>query len=61
MKIAVERKDGWITVLLLPYKDESGWSIINLTEEYIYPGIFPTLDNAIANLENQPDVIDWEP
>jgi hypothetical protein len=41
-----------VDVLLLPHKDGSGWSYVNLTNGHICPCVFPTYADAVDDLNN---------
>lgn len=60
MKLRVYRADGEVEVLLLPHKDGSGWSYINLTKGHICPCVFPSIESAINDLNCYPKVLRWE-
>jgi hypothetical protein len=44
------RESDEVDVLLLPRKDGSGWSYVNMTKGHICPCVFPTYAEAIADL-----------
>jgi hypothetical protein len=46
------RDNGYTDVLLLPHKDGSGWSYVNLTKGHICLCVFPTYADAIYDLDN---------
>ncbi len=50
MKLRVERIDDVIEVFLLPCKDGSGYSFINLTKGHICPCKFMTIKEAIMDM-----------
>ena len=49
----VERTIGNCRVLLLPQKDGSGYTFINLTAGHICPCRFKTIDDALADMRNE--------
>ncbi len=55
-KFHVERYSGDCDVLLLPHKDGSGYSFVNLTSEHICPCKFSTIREALDDMDRQPDV-----
>jgi hypothetical protein len=56
LHITVLRKNDNVDVLLVPHKDGSGWSYVNLTKGHICPCVFKTKEEAIADLDKQDDV-----
>lgn len=56
----VKRKYGDCKVLLLPHKDGSGFSYVNLTSGHICPCKFSSIDNAIQDMKNNNDVLSFE-
>lgn len=59
MNFLVERKTDTIEVMLLPHKDGSGYSYINLTKGNICPCKFPTMEEAIADMDKRPEVVSY--
>ena len=59
-RILVDRLDGIVEVLLLPHKDGSGYSFVNLTKGHICPCRFGTMEDAIRDLESRPEVLGYE-
>ena len=60
MKIFVKRTDGIIEVLLLPHKDGSGYSYVNLTKGHICPCKFKTVKDAIKDMDVKPNVLAYK-
>ena len=60
MKINIWRTDGYVEVLLLPHKDGSGWSYVNLTKGHICPCVFSNQEAAIADLKTYDNILHWE-
>lgn len=60
VRLMIERTDGIIQVLILPHKDGKGWSYINLTKGHICPCIFSSIEDAINDLKNRPEVINFK-
>ena len=60
MKVHIWRTDGYVQTLLLPHKDGSGWSYINLTKGHICPCVFQDAVAAIDDLKNHDDILHWE-
>ena len=58
--ILVNRIDGLVEVLLLPHKDGSGWSFVNLTKGHICTCKFDSIESAICDLKSQPNVINYK-
>lgn len=52
----VNRTCGDCTVLLLPHKDGSGYSYVNLTSGHICPCKFKTIEDALNDMNNKPEV-----
>lgn len=59
-KIVIYRKTGSVEVLILPHKDGSGYSFVNLTKGHICPCKFATIQDAIADLNSKKDVLGYE-
>ena len=57
MKIRVERTDGEFDILLLPYKDGSGYSYINLTKGHICLCKFSTIEEALDDMKSRPNIL----
>lgn len=55
----VRRYNGDCNVLLLPHKDGSGYSYVNLTSGHICPCKFETETEAIADMIGKGNVIDF--
>lgn len=55
----VRRYNGDCNVLLLPHKDGSGYSYVNLTSGHICPCKFETEAEAIADMIGKGNVIDF--
>lgn len=60
MKFSVKRTDGMIEVLLLPHKDGSGYSFVNLTKGHICPCRFATIEDAIKDMNLKPNVLHYQ-
>lgn len=56
MKFIIERIDDTVEVLLLPHKDGSGYTYVNLTKGHICPCKFSSIDEAIKDMDNNPKV-----
>ena len=52
MKILLNRQEYIIEVLLLPHKDGSGYSFVNVTKGHICPCVFKTIDDAMKDLQH---------
>lgn len=50
-RLVIERDKDKVVVILLPNKDGRGYQYINLTKGHICPCVFPTIENALENLE----------
>lgn len=50
--IIEKREKDIIELLLLPNKDDKGYQFINLTKGYICQDVFPTMEDALKDLEN---------
>lgn len=59
-KIIVSRTDGEVMVTLLPHKDGSGWSFVNLTKGHICPCKFDSKKEGIKDLDSKPNVISYQ-
>lgn len=59
-KIIVSRTDGEVIVTLLPHKDGSGWSFVNLTKGHICPCKFDSKKAGIQDLDSKPNVISYK-
>ena len=60
MKFIIEKKNGVIIeVLLLPHKDGSGYSYINLTKGHICPCKFSSIEDAIKDMDENPNIIKY--
>lgn len=59
-KIIVSRTDGEVTVALLPHKDGSGWSFVNLSKGHICPCKFTSKEEGMADLDVQPKVLNYK-
>lgn len=55
-EILVTRPDGEVKVVLLPHKDGSGWSFVNLTKGHICPCKFNSEEDGMKDLNVQPNV-----
>jgi len=55
----VIRKNDTVDVLLLPHKDGTGFSYVNLTKGHICPCKFKTMQEALADMDNKDDVIQY--
>lgn len=56
LRYHVYRYSGDCEVLLLPHKDGSGYSYVNLTAGHICPCKFNTISEALFDMENKLDV-----
>ena len=59
-KIIVSRTDGEVMVTLLPHKDGSGWSFVNLTKGHICPCKFDSKKAGLQDLDSKPNVISYQ-
>ncbi len=59
MKLIINRTDGRVEVLILKHKETGFFSFINLTKGHICPCQFNSLQEALNDLNAQPNVIDW--
>lgn len=59
LRLSVKRTDGIIKVLVLPHKDGSGYSFVNLTKGHICPCKFKTIEDAIMDMSLKPNVLEY--
>lgn len=59
IKIHVTRNYDQVCVILMPHK-EGGWSFINLTKNHICPCVFKNIGEAMEDLINQNDVVEFK-
>lgn len=59
MKLIINRTDGVVEVLILKHKETGLFSFINLTKGHICPCQFNSIEEALDDLNKQPNVIDW--
>lgn len=52
MKLLLNRQEDIIEVLLLPHKDGSGYSFVNVTKGHICPCVFKTIEDAMKDLQH---------
>ena len=57
MRFIVERSIDITEVLLLPHKDGSGYSYVNLTKGHICECKFRTIKDAIKDMESREEVV----
>lgn len=50
VRLHLIREHDEIDVLLIPHKDGSGWSYVNMTKKHICPCVFPDKAAALADL-----------
>lgn len=60
LRFLVNRVDDIVDVMLLPHKDGSGYSYINLTKGHICPCKFKTIEEALLDMKNNPKVINYK-
>lgn len=60
LRFLVNRVDDIVDVMLLPHKDGSGYSYINLTKGHICPCKFKTVEEALLDMKNNPKVINYK-
>lgn len=58
--IHVKRVKDEVDVMLLPHKDGSGYSFVNLTKGHICPCVFPSVEAGLHDLYQRADVLGWE-
>ncbi|MCB6366627.1 DUF551 domain-containing protein [Intestinibacillus massiliensis] len=58
--IHVKRVKDEVDVVLLPHKDGSGYSFVNLTKGHICPCVFPSVEAGLHDLEQKEDVLGWK-
>lgn len=56
----VKRMKDEVDVVLLPHKDGSGYSFVNLTKGHICPCVFPTAESGLHDLYQRADVLRWQ-
>ena len=59
-KVKIYRKTDTVEALILPHKDGSGYSFVNLTKGHICPCKFATMQDARADMDNREDVLGYE-
>lgn len=60
IKFLVKRKTDEVEVLLLPHKLGGGFSYVNLTKGHICPCRFNSIEEAIQDMKNNPNVISFQ-
>lgn len=60
MRFSIKRKDGTVEVLLLPHKDGSGYSFVNLTKRHICSCKFATVEDAIKDMKSRDNVLSYQ-
>lgn len=60
MKLIINRTDGMVEVLILKHKETGFFSFINLTKGHICPCQFNSIEEALDDLNKQPNVYDWQ-
>lgn len=60
-KLSILYKNGKINiVMILPYKDTNKYSYVNLTKGHICPCVFSSIEEALKDLKNYPNIKEWE-
>lgn len=57
IKFIIERIDDTIEVLLLPHKDGTGFSYVNITKGHICPCKFSSISDAINSMKSDERII----
>ncbi|MCM1295144.1 MAG: hypothetical protein NC311_06355 [Muribaculaceae bacterium] len=57
--IHVRRKTDEVDILLAPHKDGSGYSYVNLTKGHICACKFKTIDEALRDMMERPEVVEF--
>lgn len=61
MRIGIRKESGrWIDALLLPYRDKSGWLLVDLTQGYVCPEVFRTSEEALEAIRKHSEVASLE-
>ena len=60
LKYRVYRTRDIIEVAIMPHKDGSGYSYVNLTKGHICPCVFPTIGAAIDDMKHRPEIKRFE-
>lgn len=58
--LVIRKDNSVVEVVILPHKDGSGYSYINLSKGHICPCIFPSIDAAIKDMEQNPKVSHYQ-
>ena len=56
-RFVVTRTDGVVEVLLLPHKDGTGYSYVNLTKGHICPCVFKTESDALHDMHSKQNIL----
>ena len=56
MKLLLNRQEDIIEVLLLPHKDGSGYSFVNVTKGHICPCVFKTIEDVMKDLQHYVEI-----
>lgn len=60
-KLSILYYDGKINiVMIMPYKNSSKYSYVNLTKGHICPCQFNSIEEAIQDLKKYPNIKEWE-
>lgn len=53
MRFYIFKRNETLDVLLLPHKGTNMYSFVNLSKDHICPCLFPSIDAAIADLDDR--------
>ena len=60
-KLSILYYDGKINiVMIMPHKNSLKYSYVNLTKGHICPCQFNSIEEAIQDLKNYPNIKEWE-
>ena len=59
MRIKIYRSDGEFDVMICRNKSDDTFSFVNLTKQHICPCKFNSIKEALKDLNNRPEVINY--
>lgn len=59
-KFRVFRKNDTVDVAIMPHKDGSGYGFVNLTKGHVCKCRFPTIEEAIHDMDRDPEVLQYD-
>lgn len=60
IKLRIQKTHETVEVAIIPHKGTNDYSYINLTEGHICPSRFESIEEAVSDLRNYPEIVSFQ-